>query len=32
MRLVLTKVIVYTNIGLFSAGLIPALFQHLGLC
>lgn len=29
---VLTKVIVYTNIGLFSAGLIPALFQHLGLC
>lgn len=29
---VLTKVIVYTNIGLFSAGFIPALFQHLGLC
>lgn len=29
---VLTKVIVYTNIGLFSAGLIPALFERLGLC
>lgn len=28
---VLTKVIVYTNIGLFSAGLIPALFERLGL-
>ncbi|SPO32626.1 related to YSR3 - dihydrosphingosine-1-phosphate phosphatase [Ustilago trichophora] len=28
---VLTKVIVYTHIGLFSAGLIPALFERLGL-
>ena len=28
---VLTKVIVYTNIGLFAAGLIPALFERLGL-
>ncbi|ETS61780.1 hypothetical protein PaG_03877 [Moesziomyces aphidis] len=28
---VLTKVIVYTNIGLFSAGLIPAFFERLGL-
>ncbi|PWY98338.1 hypothetical protein BCV70DRAFT_202119 [Testicularia cyperi] len=28
---VLTKVIVYGNIGLFSAGLIPALFESIGL-